>query len=186
MLTGKPEGVNNDFGEIHTGYAWEPARQRFCSDIPHTTPIALVVFANKSHLDVHGLLSTLAIIFTLSFFNEKSRNSFVFWGPMAFLPNLNAGSLTSWNSNVKKKDPTIGVQDELDCLCAAFSSLRNIHRDGSIKTTVLGKDVVCKPWIHFVVDDNSGNNQFVISNNPIVTASAGMTKWIIPSHSVNT
>ena len=79
---------------------------------------------------------------------------------MAFFPNLNVGSLTSQNSNDKKKDPAISVQDEHDCLCAAFSSLRNINRGGGIKTTVLGKDVVCKPWIHFVVGDNSGNNQF--------------------------
>ena len=36
------------------------------------------------------------------------------------------GSLTSQNSNDKKKDSAISVQDEHDCLCAAFSSLRNI------------------------------------------------------------
>jgi hypothetical protein len=27
IFTGKPEGVINDFGEIHTGDAWEPACQ---------------------------------------------------------------------------------------------------------------------------------------------------------------
>ena len=80
---------------------------------------------------------------------------------MAFLPNLNAGSLTSWNSNDKGKDPALSVQDEHDCLCAAFSSLINIHRGGGINTTVLGKDVVWKPWDHFVVGDNSSNNQFL-------------------------
>jgi hypothetical protein len=56
---------------------------------------------------------------------------------MAFFPNLNAGSLTSRNSNNKKKDPAISVQDEHDCLCTAYSSLRNIHRGGGIKTTVV-------------------------------------------------
>jgi hypothetical protein len=121
-------------------------------------PLALVVFADKSHLDLHGSLSTLPIIFTLSFFNEKSRNSVDFWRPIAFLPNLNAGSLTSRNSNDKKKDPELSVQDEHDCLCGAFSSLRNIHRCGGIKAAVLGKDIVYKPWIHFVIGDNSGNN----------------------------
>ena len=95
VLTGKPEGVNNELGEIHTGDAWKPACQRFCGDVPHNMSIALVVFADKSHLDLNGSLSTLPIIFTLSFFNEKSRNSVNFWKPMAFFPNLNAGSLTS-------------------------------------------------------------------------------------------
>jgi hypothetical protein len=124
-------------------------------------PLALVVFADKSHLDLHGSLLMLPIIFTLSFFNEKSRNSVNFWRPIAFLPNLNAGSLISWNSYDKKKDPALSVQDEHDCLRGAFSSLRNIHHCGGIMAAVLGKDVVCEPWIHFVVGNNSGNNQFL-------------------------
>jgi hypothetical protein len=124
-------------------------------------PLALVVFADKSHLDLHGSLSTLPIIFTLSFFNEKSRNSVDFWRPTAFLPNLNAGSLTSWNSNDKKEDPALSIQDEHDCLCGAFSSLKNIHCRGGIKAAVLGKDIVSKPWIHFVVGNNSRNSQFL-------------------------
>ncbi len=124
-------------------------------------PLALVVFADKSHLDLHGLLSTLSIIFTLSFFNEESRNSIDFWRPIHFLPNLNAGSLTSQNSNDKEKGPALRVQDEHDCLHGAFSSLRNIHRHGGIKAAVLGKDIVCKPWIHFVIGNNSENNRFL-------------------------
>ena len=124
-------------------------------------PLALVVFADKSHLDLHGSLLTLPIIFTLSCFNEQSRNSVNFWRPMAFIPNLNAGSLTSRNSNDKKKDPAISVQDKHDCLRAAFSPLRNLYQRGGINATVMGRDVCCKPWIHFVVGDNSGNNQFL-------------------------
>jgi hypothetical protein len=113
IFTGKLEGVINDFGEIHTGDAWEPAHQRFCDNVPHNMPLALVVFADKSHLDLHGSLSMLPIIFTLSFFNEKSSNSIDFWRPITFLPNLNAGSLTSRNSNDKKKNPVLSVQDEI-------------------------------------------------------------------------
>jgi hypothetical protein len=161
LFTGKSVVEVDHLGEIHTGAAWEPARQRFCGDDPNNMPLALVVFADKSHLDLHGTLSTLPIIFTLSCFNEQSRNSVDFWRPIAFIPNLNAGSLTSRNSNVKKKDPAISVQDEHDCLRAALSSLRNLYSRGGINATVMGRDVCCKPWIHFVVGDNSGNNRFL-------------------------
>ena len=54
VITGKPEGVINDLGEIHTGDAWEPGRHRFCGKVPHNMPLALIVFANKSHLDLHS------------------------------------------------------------------------------------------------------------------------------------
>ena len=161
LFTGKSEGDVHYLGEIHTGSAWEPARQRFCGDDPRNMPLGLVLFADKSHLDLHGSLSTLPIIFTLSCFNEQSRNSVNFWRPIAFIPNLNAGSLTSRNSKDKKNDPAISVQDEHDCLRAAFESLRNLYQRGGINATVMGRDVCCKPWIHFVVGDNSGNNRFL-------------------------
>jgi hypothetical protein len=34
LFTGKCEGTNTEdcYGEIHTGEAWEPARQHFCGD----------------------------------------------------------------------------------------------------------------------------------------------------------
>jgi hypothetical protein len=74
LFTGKCEGNNTDdcYGEIHTGDAWEPAQQQFCGNgNPINMPIALVIFADKSHLDLHGSLFTLPIIFTLSCFNQE-------------------------------------------------------------------------------------------------------------------
>jgi hypothetical protein len=91
LFTGKCEANNTDdqYGKIHTGDAWEPARQQFChDDNPINMPIVLVIFANRSHFDLHGSLSTLPIIFTLSCFNQESRNKDKFWQPLAFLPNL--------------------------------------------------------------------------------------------------
>jgi hypothetical protein len=104
-------------------------------------PLGLVVFADKSHLDLHGSLLTLPIIFTLSCFNEQSRNSINFWRPMGFIPNLNAGSLTSRYSMMRKRIQPSTSQDEHDCLHAAFSSLRNLFHRGGINVTVMDRDV---------------------------------------------
>ena len=123
LFIGKCVGNNTDdrYEEIHTGDAWEPAQQRFCgNDNPINMPIAFVIFADKSHLDLHGSLSTLPTIFTLSCFNQESRNKGEFWRPLAFLPNLSYGALSTKNS---KKPSHQGYQDEHDCLHAAFSSL---------------------------------------------------------------
>jgi hypothetical protein len=88
-------------------------------------PIALVVFGDKSHLDLHGSLSTLPIIFTLSCFNHVSRNKEEFCCPLAFLPNLSYGVLTSKNW---KKPSKKSYQDEHDCLNAAFLGLQKLHK----------------------------------------------------------
>jgi len=71
LFTGKSVGDIHHLGEIHTGDTWEPAHQRFCGDDPHNMPLGLVVFADKSHLDLHGSLAILPII---SLFHASTSN----------------------------------------------------------------------------------------------------------------
>ncbi len=42
LLTEKPIGPNDKYGEVHTGDAWAPARQYFCGDYTpnHNMPLA--------------------------------------------------------------------------------------------------------------------------------------------------
>jgi hypothetical protein len=70
VLTGQVtnDPANDKYGEIHTGDAWIPSRDRYCK-MPNDMPVALIVFANKSHTDLHGALSLTPIIFTLTLFN---------------------------------------------------------------------------------------------------------------------
>jgi hypothetical protein len=56
---------NEKYGEIHTGKAWDRARSYYCGDNYDFMPLALVVFGDKSHTDLHGALSLTPIIFTL-------------------------------------------------------------------------------------------------------------------------
>jgi hypothetical protein len=107
-------------------------------------PIALVIFADKSHLELHGCLLTLPIIFTLSWFNQESRNKDKFWRPLAFLPNLSYGALSTKNS---KKPSHQGYQDKNDCLHAAFSSLGCLHCNGGMAMPAMGRRVVGKVWM---------------------------------------
>jgi hypothetical protein len=70
VLTGKV-GMNNPcnskYSEVHTCDAWLPARNRYCTVTKQQTmPVALIVFGDKSHTDLHGTLSLTPIIFTLT------------------------------------------------------------------------------------------------------------------------
>jgi hypothetical protein len=61
---------NLNYDEVHTGDAWFPARNRYCTVTKQQTiPVALIVFGDKSHTDVHRTLSLTPIIFTLTLFN---------------------------------------------------------------------------------------------------------------------
>ena len=53
--------------------------------------IALVLFRDKSHTDLHGLLSVEPVSFTLSFFNRLAWNLPQYWRLLGYVPNLSAG-----------------------------------------------------------------------------------------------
>ena len=58
---------NIKYGEVHTGDAWIPVRDRFCYDTGRKEmPVALIVFGDKSYTNLHGTLALTPIIFTLS------------------------------------------------------------------------------------------------------------------------
>ena len=148
---------NNNYGEIHTGKAWDTALSHYCGDSNEFMPLALVVFGDKSHTDLHGALSLTPIIFTLSLFNRTARNQAKFWCPMAYVPNLSFGKGESDSTNSMTK-----VQDEHICLAAAFQSLTDIHQRGGIKfLNNNGTLIHGKVWIHYVIGDTEGNNKFL-------------------------
>ena len=71
--------TSNLCGEVHTGELWECVRNYLCGDEDKNMPIALIVFGDKSHLDLHGSLSTIPLTFTLSRFNQEARSRTEFW-----------------------------------------------------------------------------------------------------------
>lgn len=46
-----------------------------------------------------------------------------------------------------------------NCLKVILEDLKETHGMGGIRTTVLCREVVLKRWIHFVIGEESGNNQ---------------------------
>ena len=54
-------------------------------------PVALIVFGDKSHTDLHGALSITPVLFTLNMFNRTFRNNSNAWRPLAYIPNLSYG-----------------------------------------------------------------------------------------------
>jgi hypothetical protein len=74
VLTGKVDNhsTNNKYGEVHTGDAWLPARDRYFQN-KTDMPVGLIVFDVRSHTDLHGALSLTPIIFTLTLFHHAAQ-----------------------------------------------------------------------------------------------------------------
>jgi hypothetical protein len=82
-------------------------------------PVALIVFGDKSHTDLHGALALTRVIFTLTLFNRLACNNNNFWRTIAYIPNLSYGKGTADKTKMRHK-----MQDQHTCLSCAFQSLR--------------------------------------------------------------
>jgi hypothetical protein len=139
---------NSKYGEVHTGDAWEPARSRYCQ--PDDTrkppmPVALIVFGDKSHTDLHGSLALTPVIFTLSLFNRAARN--------------NTNNLSAQKGVADKRLTKDKLQDEHSCLSVLFKSLCDMNKNGGFDLFICGKGVRVKVWIHYFIGDTEGNNK---------------------------
>ncbi len=151
--------ANKQYGEIHTGDAWLPACNRFCTpnnDNNNNMPVGLIIFGDTSHTDLHGALSLTPTIFTLTMFNRTSRNNTNFWRPLSYIPNLGYGKNKAYKTETRDK-----IQDEHTCLSFVFESVREIHRKGGFLATVLGREVTIKVWIHYFIGDTEGNDKWL-------------------------
>jgi hypothetical protein len=98
---------NEKYGEVHTGDAWIPARDRYCSNHQGPTmPVGSIVLGDKSHTDLHGTLSLTPIIFTLTMFNQTARNNTSYRRPIGHIPNLSYGKGTA-----DHRSTTFKIQD---------------------------------------------------------------------------
>jgi hypothetical protein len=162
VFTGNVDGSfpdNQYYGEVHTGDEWIKAKNRYCTntdEMENEMPIALIVFADKSHTDLHGTLSVTPLIFTLACFNRTARNNTEFWRPLGYYPNLSYGKNKADKRKTKDK-----IRDEHLCLSAVLDSVEEIHQNGGFYATVMGRVVHIKVWIHYFIGNTEGNNKFL-------------------------
>ena len=120
-------------------------------------PIAPIVFGDKSHTDLHESLAVTLIIFTLTYFNRFARNLHQFWGPLAYIPNLQHGK-----SKSDKTQSSVKVQDEHKCLEVLFQSLKDLTKSNQDTVSyVMGRILSGRVWIHFLIGDVSGFNPWL-------------------------
>ncbi len=119
-------------------------------------PVALIVFGDKSHTDVHGTLSLTPIIFTLTLFNRSACNNTRFWRPIGYIPNLSHEKGVSDRRVTKDK-----IQDKHTCISYILQLLYKISNEGGFDLAVLRHNVHVKVWIHYFVGDMEGNNKWL-------------------------
>ncbi len=140
VLTGECDNhpANNKYGEVHTGDAWLPTRDRYCQN-KNDMPVGLIVFGDKSHIDLHRALSLTPTIFTLTLFNRAAQNDLKLWRPIGYISNLGYGRVTSNKTHTRDN-----IQDDHSCISFAFQSLKNTNKENGFRCVMLGRTVHVK------------------------------------------
>ena len=117
---GAGDGVFDDFstGSVHVN-----AHERYCVG-PTDILNEILLFIDKSHLDLNGKHTLEPIMFTMCLFHRKLRNLAKAWRPMGYLPNLD------------KLCPHASADDKLQdyhyCLRIILSELSLLQKKGGI------------------------------------------------------
>jgi hypothetical protein len=76
---------------------------------------------------------------------------------LGYVPNLGYGKGTA---NVSQTSE-INLQDKHNCLSLITNQIKQIHDDGGFWTTVMGRRVCVRVWIHLIAGDTLGHNSLV-------------------------
>ena len=121
IYTGKPTSPIIHYGEVHTGDSFELACAKYCGNDPCNMPFPMILFYDKTYVDIHGSLACSPVIMWPTFFNQKCRNMLKFTQVLGYVPNMSLGK--SKSDSQKSKDK---VQEKHDCLRPVFNQVREM------------------------------------------------------------
>ena len=143
------------YGEVHTGTKWKEARDHYVGETGQV-PLGLIGFYDKTTTDGKNDNSTAPFMITLTCFNQNTRRKAYATFPIGLVPNLKYGL-----SSDEGVSPAESLTDEHECLFAILNQLIDIEKQGGVKMNIAGREVIGRPWIHFIIGDIEGNNRLV-------------------------
>lgn len=152
-VVGGPDGMMDDFntGEVHVA-----AHERYCTK-PNHVLCEIVVFLDKTHLDVKGKHTVEPVMFTPCIFNRRYRNQHNAWRPLGYIPNLD---LLAPHANAEDKQ-----RDYHFCLRIIMSELVAYQRLGGIDWIFTRGDqmIECSLQIpvNCVIGDTEGHDKLL-------------------------
>jgi hypothetical protein len=87
-----PPDLVNTLADIDTGRSYRNAYNLLCRGRPRHILCGIILYIDKLAVDRHGHLSLEPVYFTLSIFNQKTRNKPEAWRPLGYIPNLSLQS----------------------------------------------------------------------------------------------
>ena len=114
--------------DIDTGRSYRTAYKTLCHR-PNHVLCGIIVYIDKLATDRHGHLSLEPVCFTLSIFNQKTRNRPEAWRPLGYVPNIGLMSKAESTHAIKS---AAKVQLYHDILSKIFRELASLQTKGGL------------------------------------------------------
>ncbi len=114
--------------DIDTGKSYRHAYKKLCHQ-PNHVLCGIIVYIDKLATDRHGYLSLEPVCFTLSIFNQKTRNPPEAWRPLGYVPNIGLMSKAESTHAVKS---AAKVQLYHNILSKIFRELATLQTQGGL------------------------------------------------------
>jgi hypothetical protein len=118
-----PPSVVQNIADIDTGDVYRTAYKNLCTR-PNQVICGIICYIDKLATDRHGHLSLEPVYFTLSIFNQKTRNQPEAWRPLGYIPNIGLMSKAESTHTMKS---LAKVQLYHDILSKIFGSLVDLQ-----------------------------------------------------------
>jgi hypothetical protein len=122
LLAPAPAEVKN-IADIHTGHVYHNAYKNLCTCQNHVV-CGIICYIDKVATDRHGHPSLELVYFTLSIFNQTTRNQPEAWRPLGYIPNI--GLMSKAESTLALKS-LAKVQLYHDIISQNFGSLAQLQ-----------------------------------------------------------
>jgi hypothetical protein len=118
-----PRSVVQNIADIDTGDVYRTAYKNLCTR-PNQVICGIICYIDKLATNQHGHLSLEPVYFTLSIFNQKTRNRPEAWRPLGYIPNI---GLISKAESTHAMKSLAEVQLYHDILSKIFGSLVDLQ-----------------------------------------------------------
>ena len=143
-------------GDIDTGNLYKLGWTNYCKN-PKDVLCALNFFIDKTHTDVLGKLGVEPVVFTLSIFNQKTRNKVIAWRNLGYIPTL---EFFDYNHDTQKK-----MADYHFILQYILREVYKVQMEGGLNWKFVLKgvahDVTLKMPVMSFIGDTEGQDKLV-------------------------
>ncbi|MGL4757811.1 MAG: hypothetical protein ACRCXZ_00605, partial [Patescibacteria group bacterium] len=149
---------NGILSDINDGYCYKDAYSFYCPETEKDVLCPLILFIDKTHIDIKGNLTLEPVCLTLGIFNQNTRNKEEAWRIIGYIPSTISISTQKLESYEKQSD----YHSMMEVVLAPVIQLQKNHSiTWNLNYGAESYEVSLKIPVLFITGDSEGQDKIV-------------------------